>query len=43
MGFTVFPDPDLTAGEEHGFWFFDTPSTILASSTTRTADSQWNS
>jgi hypothetical protein len=28
--FTVFPEDTLDAGEEHGFWFFETPSTILA-------------
>lgn len=26
--FTVFPEETLDAGEEHGFWFFETPGTI---------------
>lgn len=30
IGFTAFPASGFPAGEEHGFWFFETPGTIAA-------------
>ena len=42
VGSAVFPDPDLTAGEEHGLWLSRPRAPSSPVVQRRRADSQWN-